>query len=123
MNCDKEFDSEHLQVKLQAIAAQIRAEAAIHQNDSVALLALLRALEGLHREIREDLFQPSLPDNRQALYALLRDIEEQGGWPYIDRLKLQLLLCNFPDRICVEETVSLNQEEPANDANTKGKLQ
>lgn len=119
MNCDKKFDSEHLQVKLQAITADIRAEAAMHQNDSIALLALLRALEALHREIREDLFQASLPDSRQALYALLRDIEEQGGWPYIDRMKLQLLLCNFPD--CIpENTASINHEDQA-DANTQSK--
>lgn len=109
MNCDKQFDSGHLQVKLQAITTDIRALAQSHQNDSLSLLALLRALEQLHREIREDLFQSSLPDNRQALYALLRDIEESGGWPYIDRMKLQLLLCNFPEG--VGDTASISHEE------------
>jgi hypothetical protein len=43
------------------------------------------------------LFQASLPDNRQALYALLKDIEESGGWPYVERLKLRSLLSNLPD--------------------------
>lgn len=108
MNCDKKVDSEHLQIKLEAISAQIRAEATRHQNDSIALLALLRALESLHREIREELFQASLPDNRQALYALLRDIEEQGGWPYIDRMKLQLLLCNEVDENKEEKALPNN---------------
>lgn len=109
MNCDKQFDSGHLQVKLQAITTETLALANSHQGDSLSLLALLRALEALHREIREDLFQSSLPDNRQALYALLRDIEESGGWPYIERLKLQLLMSNLPessgesDRISKEE--------------------
>jgi hypothetical protein len=41
------------------------------------------------------MFQVSLPDNRQALYALLKDIESQGGWPYIERMKLQSLLANL----------------------------
>jgi hypothetical protein len=42
-------------------------------------------------------FQVSLPDNRQALYALLKDIEEEGGWPYIDRMRLRSLLKNFSE--------------------------
>jgi DNA-binding transcriptional regulator YbjK len=78
MNRDKDLDSGHLQVKLQAITADIRSLAHSHQGNTLALLALLRALEHSHREIRENLFQSSLPDNRQALYALLKDIEEEG---------------------------------------------
>jgi hypothetical protein len=97
MNRDKDLDLRQLQDKLQAITADIRALANSHQGNSLALLALLRALEHSHREIRENLFQSSLPDSRQALYALLRDIEEAGGWPYIDRLKLRSLLCNLPE--------------------------
>ena len=95
MNGDKDLESRQLQVKLQAITADIRTLADSHQGYTLALLSLLRALEHSHREIRENLFQASLPDNRQALYSLLRDIEETGGWPYIDRMKLQLLLCNL----------------------------
>jgi hypothetical protein len=72
MNHDKELNSGDLEVKLQAITAQIRTLAHSHQGDTLSLLALLRALEHLHHEIREDLFQSSLPDNRQALYALLK---------------------------------------------------
>jgi hypothetical protein len=97
MNCDNDLDSQQLQVKLQAITADIRSLANSHKGNSLVLLALLRALEHSHREIRENLFQASLPDSRQALYALLRDIEEEGGWPYIDRMKLRLLLSNLPD--------------------------
>jgi hypothetical protein len=55
-------------------------------------LEILRALENLHRKICEGPFQDSLPDNRQALYNLLKDIETQGGWPHIPRMKLQRLL-------------------------------
>lgn len=63
----------------------------------VELLALLRLLEQRHRDICETLFYDALPDNRQHLYALLRDIEINGGWPYIQRMKLQALLSNLPD--------------------------
>jgi uncharacterized membrane protein YccC len=59
---------------------------------STQLLALLRVLESSHREICEGAFQQSLPNTRQNLHFLLRDIESQGGWPYIPRLKLQRLL-------------------------------
>lgn len=77
---------------LDAIAQRVRGVASTMQGESHLLLALLRLLEMLHREIREGLFQSSLPENRQALYALLRDIETNGGWPYINRMKLQEFL-------------------------------
>jgi len=67
------------------------------QGTSGALLALLRLLEERHRDICETLFYEALPDNRQHLYALLKDIEVNGGWPYIQRMKLQALLANLPD--------------------------
>ena len=72
-------------------------QAALNRRDKhVALLALLRLLEQRHRVICETLFYDALPDNRQTLYALLRDIEVNGGWPYIQRMKLQALLANLP---------------------------
>jgi hypothetical protein len=86
--------------KLAAIANIVQTTAQHYQGDSLALLSLLRTLEALHREIRDSCFQESLPGNRQALYALLRDIETEGGWPYIHRMKLQALCVNL-----------LNQEE------------
>ncbi|MBW4581500.1 MAG: hypothetical protein KME42_18170 [Tildeniella nuda ZEHNDER 1965/U140] len=87
-----EFES-----KLQSLCDTIRNLASSRQGDSLALLSLLRMLEGLHQEIRDSLFQDSLPDNRQALYSLLKDIEASGGWPYIHRMKLRSLLSNFQD--------------------------
>ena len=84
-----------LELKLKSIATTVRALAGSYQQDSLALLALLRQLEQLHREIRDGLFQASLPDNRQALYALLKDIESEGGWPYIERMKLQSFLAHL----------------------------
>jgi hypothetical protein len=80
---------------LSAIAALVHTTAQSYQGKSSELLALLRLLEALHQGIRDDLFQKSLPDNRQALYALLRDIETEGGWPYIHRMKLQSFLSNL----------------------------
>ncbi len=60
-----------------------------------ALLALLRTLEQLHRGIREHQFEPALPTNRQDLYFLLRNIEETGGWPYIERMRIKDILQRF----------------------------
>jgi hypothetical protein len=60
--------------------------------NSLLLLSLLRDLELLHRKIRAELLEPSLPQTRQNLYQLVKEIEEHGGWPYIERMKLQELL-------------------------------
>jgi hypothetical protein len=84
-----------LQQDLAALDAQINAIVEPIQTDSLSLLALLRLLERLHREICEVHFQPSLPDTRQALYTLLRDIEAEGGWPHIPRMKIQALMSEF----------------------------
>ncbi|MBD0268450.1 MAG: hypothetical protein ICV77_09160 [Cyanobacteria bacterium Co-bin8] len=80
---------------LKDIARCIEAAALNRSNDSLEILSLLRVLEYLHREIRDTLFRTSLPENRQQLYALLRDIELNGGWPYIQRMKLRSLLENM----------------------------
>lgn len=93
----KDLEAEQSRPGLQAIAEAVRSEALICQGDSLALLALLRTLESLHREIHDGFFQPSLPVSRQALYSLLKDIETSGGWPYIPRLRLRSLLEKFLD--------------------------
>lgn len=81
---------------LQAIAQAVTAASLRRRGDSLALLALLRLLEQLHGDIRDTLFSEALPDNRQRLYALLRDIEINGGWPYIQRMRLLALLERYP---------------------------
>jgi hypothetical protein len=83
------------QSELDALSQQVIAIAHQSEGDSLALLALLRVLERLHREICEGAFQASLPNTRQALYSLLRDIESEGGWPHIPRMKLQAFLSEF----------------------------
>ncbi|HIK54661.1 MAG TPA: hypothetical protein IGS37_05810 [Synechococcales cyanobacterium M55_K2018_004] len=76
----------------EAIAALVRETAKNRQGDVLALLKLLRLLESLHQEVRDTYFQEALPENRQALYGLLKDMEAEGGWPYIHRMKLRSLL-------------------------------
>jgi hypothetical protein len=83
------------ELELEQIAIAVLRLAQKYRGDNLALLALLRQLEQLHREIRDGVFQNSLPDNRQALYALLKDIETTGGWPYIERLRIQELLAGW----------------------------
>jgi hypothetical protein len=77
------------------MAETFRALAKEHQGNPTELLALLRHLESLHQELREGLFQESLPNNRQQLYNLLKEIETEGGWPYIPRMKLRSFFENF----------------------------
>ncbi len=78
--------------QLTELATRIRGAAQQAAGDVSRLLALLRLLEELHREICNNEFQAALPTNRQALYKLLREIEAQGGWPYIPRKKLEAFL-------------------------------
>ena len=73
--------------------------------DVIALLTLLRHLEQLHREIRDGVFQQNLPTNRQRLYSLLRDIESEGGWPYIARMRIQALLVNLSEEVSNEDAL------------------
>ena len=95
MNQGIKIDSEGFRIRLQQIVNAVDEAVEDCQGDAIALLALLRKLEYLHREIRDNTFQSSLPNNRQALYALLKDIETEGGWPYIERMKLQKFLSNL----------------------------
>ncbi|MGV2828419.1 hypothetical protein [Myxosarcina sp. GI1(2024)] len=80
---------------LQKTANDIWNLAAEHRQDTLFLLSLLRNLEKIHRQIRTEFFELSLPETRNALYQLVKDIEEQGGWPYIERMKLRDLLQNI----------------------------
>ena len=87
----------HLPEDLDQLSQLIDHAALQRKGESSHLLALLRLLEQHHRDICETLFYDALPDNRQNLYALLRDIELNGGWPYIQRMKLKALLAHLPD--------------------------
>lgn len=95
MYINKSFESDNLSQKLQEITSAIGDAVESCKGDTIALLSLLRKLEMLHREICDGAFQQSLPDNRHGLYALLREIESEGGWPYIERMRIQDLLMNL----------------------------
>lgn len=80
------------ETKVQKLSTEIYDLARQNQDDLLFLLSLLRSLEKTHRQIRTEMFETSLPKTRNDLYNLVKDIEEQGGWPYIERMKLQTLL-------------------------------
>jgi predicted transcriptional regulator len=82
--------------KSQSLAPEIQEITQQNQDDVLFLLALLRNLEQVHRQIRTTMFETSLPKTRNDLYNFVKDIEEEGGWPYIERMKLQELLKNIP---------------------------
>jgi len=79
MDNGKDLESEKLQSQMQSLTEAIRTLAESCQGDSLLLLALLRTLEASHREIRDGLFQASFPDNRQALYKLLRILKPMAA--------------------------------------------
>lgn len=81
-----------LHAEQEAIATLVREVAEAHRGDGAALLGLLRLLEALHREICNGAFQETLPTTRHQLYSLLKDIEAEGGWPYIGRMRLKHFL-------------------------------
>ncbi|GAB4236476.1 MAG: hypothetical protein Kow0049_21590 [Stanieria sp.] len=87
--------SPDLEQKLQEITTVVKSLAKTNQEDLLFLLSLLRTLESIHRQIRTEMFEPALPNSRNKLYQLVKDIEEQGGWPYIERMKLKDLLLNL----------------------------
>lgn len=89
--------SEQVPPDLTQLVAVIRATAQKKEGDCLALLELLRLLDALHFEIRDTLFCEALPDNRQKLHRLLKDIEQEGGWPYIKRMNLRELLENLEE--------------------------
>jgi hypothetical protein len=102
MSNNKSFESTDFTEQLQKIATAVHDVANECQKDPIALLNLLRQLEYLHREIRDGVFQESLPENRQQLYSLLKDIESEGGWPYIERMRLRAFLAKLLQEV-VEE--------------------
>jgi len=102
--------TDSLPTDLAELAQIVQTAAKRREGDCLALLALLRLLNELHYDIRETLFRESLPTNRQRLYRLIKDIEQEGGWPYIRRMKLVALLACLEE---IEETEEINAEDEA----------
>ena len=80
------------QVRLDALLNDLTGLAADLEGKPEALLALLRSIEALHRNIQDGAFRSSLPENRQHLFNLLQTMERSGGWPYIPRLQLKTFI-------------------------------
>lgn len=97
MNQDREENSASLDNLLTKNSSEIWHLAKQHRQDTLFLLSLLRNLETIHRQIRTQMFEPSLPTTRNDLYQLVKDIEEKGGWPYIERMRLRDILKNLEE--------------------------
>jgi hypothetical protein len=97
MNESENLELQQLEAQLAEIQETIGFLAQNYRGDDLALLAILRSLEAIHRQIREELFLAALPANRRELARVLRDIEETGGWPYIERMRLQAFLKHFQE--------------------------
>jgi hypothetical protein len=78
--------------RVDAALASLEALALELRERPEALLALLRRLEQLHRQIQDGPFRASLPEDRNRLFELLEEMERSGGWPYIPRLQLRTFL-------------------------------
>ena len=89
------FPKDELPPDLKALADAIETATAAREGNCLELLQLLRLLEEQHRDIHDNQFHDALPQNRQALYALLQDIEGSGSWPYISRMHIRSLLRNL----------------------------
>ncbi|MEM8638183.1 MAG: hypothetical protein AAGG51_05080 [Cyanobacteria bacterium P01_G01_bin.54] len=81
--------------QLDSLEHQVLGIAQKHPHDCLALLELLRLLNQLHQQVRDEFFYTALPDNRHGLAQVLRNIEETGGWPAIERVRLQAFLANL----------------------------
>ncbi len=97
MRCDLDLKGTQLESQLEEIQLDISNLAQQYEGDCSSLLSLLRCLEFLHRTIREELFEQSLPNTRHSLYDFLKQVEETGGWPYIERMKLQNFIVNLQE--------------------------
>ena len=111
MTQNRDIHSVDLDSLLADVAKDLFALAEKNQHDNLFLLSLLRSLEQIHRQIRVNYFDSALPQTRNDLYQFVRDIEEQGGWPYIERMRLKELLQN------------LENDENATDSASKGDYQ
>ncbi len=84
--------SEIIQEKLRPALKTLRELSEQHQDDPEFLLLLRRDQEALLRDIQDDAFRASLPEDRQKLFALLKTMERSGGWPSIPRLQLRTII-------------------------------
>ena len=89
--------------ELEAIGDRLWQISQSQHGNSANLLKVLRILEEIHKRIRDDLFQPALPNSRHELFNLLRDIETNGGWPHIYRMKINEICQHLEENEKLEE--------------------
>lgn len=82
-------NSSSIESEVKKLVTEIQNIAENSQENIFDILLILRELESLHRHIRLEMLEPALPDTRHRLYLLLKHLEEMGGWPYIERMKIK----------------------------------
>ena len=92
---NKSVEQNTVKEELQRLTENIRQLAEKSKEDIFSILLILQELESLHRNIRTEMFEPNLPDTRHRLYLLMKHIEEVGGWPYIERMRIKNLCANL----------------------------
>ncbi len=100
-----------LPADLTELVQSVHSMAQSRAGNVIALLELLRLIDELHYEVRDTLFHEALPNGRQQLYQLLRDIEQNGGWPHIKRMRLTDLLDHLEEELNEAE----DAEDPSED--------
>ena len=111
LGCDPRYfvrmcDATQLQSNFSSINALIQEIVDQSQGDVIAHLKMLRFLERVHNNIRELHFQPALPADRHGLHNLLKEMEAEGGWPYIPKMSLRDLISQ-EDRVLQDELLDL----------------
>ena len=111
MTQNRDIHSVDLDSLLADVAKDLFALAEKNQHDNLFLWSLLRSLEQIHRQIRVNYFDSALPQTRNDLYQFVREIEEQGGWPYIERMRLKELLHNLENDESVTDSASKSDRQ------------
>ena len=96
---------------LQKLVQGIQDLAEESKDNIFEVLFILRELESLHRNIRTEMFEPNLPDTRHRLYLLIKHLEEIGGWPYIERMRLRDICASL--QIDVSQSSQSKEESPS----------
>lgn len=91
----KSVEQNTVKEELQKLTEKIKQLAEESKEDIFSILLILQELESLHRYIRTEMFEPNLPDTRHRLYLLMKHLEEVGGWPYIERMRIRNLCTNL----------------------------
>lgn len=88
------LNQDNLAKEVKEICTQIWNLSEKSKDSTLDLVLILREIESVHRQVREQLLDQSLPDTRHRLYIIIKHLEETGGWPYIPRMRLNQL-CQY----------------------------